>query len=99
MGKLFFLLKTVVFMAVIVGFLRISVRPGPLGEKVLKAANPGSVSEAVRGFGVKFLSSARGQYEDWSFQIDSFLEEKLNKLQKETAQSKKGYNPSQGNKP
>ncbi len=82
MNKLFFLLKMIFFVVVIVGVLQIKVGESTLEEKVLKAAYYGPVSETVRKTGIGILSFVKEQYGQWSSRVDLFLEKKLDDLEK-----------------
>ena len=88
MGKLFFLLKMAIFTVIVVGILQIKVGTSTLEEKVLKAAHYGPVSETIHNFGKKVLFSVKEQCRQWSSQIDSFLQEKLDDFQKESESNK-----------
>ena len=84
MGKLFFLLKVIAFAAIVALILQIKVGTSTLEEKVLKVAGSEPVSKTIQKFGIKFLSFTKKQYSDWSVQIDSFLQNGLNELQKKS---------------
>ncbi len=81
MGRLFFLLKMIIFTVIVVGVLQIRVGTSTLEEKVLKAAYYEPVSETVQKTGAKVLSSIKEKYGQWSSQIDSFLQKKLDNFQ------------------